>query len=276
MIIKTPAKINLGLNIVERRPDGYHNLQTVFYPVPLYDTLEVTEMDSEFPSVSDCDIKTTGISVAGDEQQNLVCRAYRLLKSDFPRLPRLHIHLHKTIPTQAGMGGGSSDASAMLLLLNQCYNLQLSEQQLVDYAARLGADCPFFISSKPVYAEGIGELMHPVALSLSGWHIAIVRPDIPVPTREAFSHIVPRMPQRCCRDTIALPVEQWRDALSNDFEDSVFISHPELAAIKQQLYAAGATYAAMSGSGSALFGLFRQHVDVASLFPDTFTAFFTL
>ena len=272
MIIHPIAKVNLGLNVVERRPDGYHNLQTVFYPVNIKDALEVFPMAEDFPSSADCDIKVTNIPVEGDEQRNLVVRAYNLLKQDFPTLPRLHAHLYKGIPTQAGMGGGSSDASAMLLLLNKAFQLNLSDDQLVSYATRLGADCPFFILNRPVYAEGIGEKMTPINLDLSDWYMAIVRPDIPVPTKEAFAHVTPAYPKKNCRDIVMQPVETWRNELINDFEQSVFAHHPELATIKEQLYQLGATYAAMSGSGSALFGLFRQPISLHEPFNDMFTA----
>ena len=265
------AKVNLGLNVVARRPDGYHNLQTVFYPVPIKDVLEIYPMAQDFPSEVDCDIKVTNIHVEGDEQRNLVVRAYNLLKQDFPALPRLHAHLYKGIPTQAGMGGGSSDASAMLLLLDEQFNLGLTEQQLIDYAAKLGADCPFFIMNRPAYAEGIGERLTPIDLSLKGWYMAVVRPDIPVPTKEAFARITPQMPQKCCKEIVMQPIETWKDELVNDFEASVFAVHPELADIKVQLYQLGAVYAAMSGSGSALFGLFKEPVDIEKSFPDMFT-----
>ena len=276
MLIFPQAKINLGLNIVERRPDGYHNLQTVFYPVPLCDALEVLPMDDDFPCDAFCDLKLSGISVEGDEQNNLVVRAYRLLKDEFPQLPRVHIHLHKAIPTQAGMGGGSSDASAMLVLLNRHFLLGLSEQQLIERAARLGADCPFFILSSPAYAEGIGERLQPLALSLKGWWLAVVRPPVPVSTREAFALITPRHPDACCRDIVALPVEQWQQQLVNDFEASVFAQHPQIGQVKEQLLRLGAVYSAMSGSGSAVFALFHQWFDVQKHFPDMFTAIIQL
>ena len=243
------AKINLGLNVVEKRPDGYHNLQTVFYPVPLKDALEVQVMDSAFPSDYDCDLKVTNTTIDGDEQRNLVVRAYQLLKKDFPTLPRIHTHLWKGIPTQAGMGGGSSDCAYMLVLLNQQFQLGLTEKQLIDYAAQLGADCAFFILSRPCYAEGIGEKLQPIDLSLNGYFLAVVRPDIPVSTKEAFSRIHPHYPAQNCRETVMQSVETWRDTLVNDFEESVFALHPEIGNIKQQLYDMGATYAAMTGSG---------------------------
>lgn len=266
------AKINLGLNVVEKRPDGYHNLQTVFYPVPIKDALEVHVMDEAFPSDYDCDLKVTNITIEGDEQRNLVVRAYQLLKQDFPTLPRIHSHLWKGIPTQAGMGGGSSDCAYMMLLLNQQFQLGLTDEHLIEYAAKLGADCAFFILSRPCYAEGIGEKLQPIDLSLSGYYIAVVRPDIPVPTKEAFSRIRPHYPAQNCRETVIQPVETWRDTLINDFEESVFALHPEIGNIKQQLYDMGATYAAMSGSGSALFGLFKKQPDSLSQeFPNMFT-----
>jgi 4-diphosphocytidyl-2-C-methyl-D-erythritol kinase len=272
MITFPVAKINLGLNVVEKRPDGYHNLQTVFYPVPIMDALEIVPMSDGFPSDVDCDLKVTNITIEGDEQRNLVVRAYQLLKQDFPDLPRVHAHLWKGIPTQAGMGGGSSDCGYMIRLLNETFDLGLTSKQMQQYAARLGADCAFFIESRASYAEGIGELLQPIDLDLSGWHIGVVRPDIPVPTKEAFSRIHPHYPALNCREVVMQPVETWRDTLINDFEESVFALHPEIGNVKEQLYKMGATYAAMSGSGSALFGLFKDEPDgLRQAFPDMFT-----
>ena len=262
MLTKPIAKINLGLNVVEKRPDGYHNLETVFYPVQIEDALEVYPMDPEFPSEYDCDLKVTNITIDGDEQRNLVIRAYKLLKADFPTLPRIHAHLYKGIPTQAGMGGGSSDCGFMITLLNEMFKFGLSDQQMIDYAARLGADCAFFILNRPCYAEGIGEKLQPIDLDLKGWYLSLVRPDIPVSTREAFALIKPHYPEVNCREVIKQPVESWRDALVNDFEGSVFAVHPELGAVKDRLYDLGATYAAMSGSGSTLFALSRQPLNL--------------
>ena len=262
MLTRPIAKINLGLNVVEKRPDGYHNLETVFYPVQIEDALEVYPMDPEFPSEYDCDLKVTNITIDGDEQRNLVVRAYNLLKADFPTLPRIHAHLYKGIPTQAGMGGGSSDCGFMITLLNDMFKLGLSDQQMIDYAARLGADCAFFILNRPCYAEGIGEKLQPIDLDLKGWYLSLVRPDIPVSTREAFALIKPHYPEVNCREVVKQPVESWRGALVNDFEGSVFAVHPELGAVKDRLYDLGATYAAMSGSGSTLFALSRQPLNL--------------
>jgi len=272
MITFPIAKINLGLNVVERRPDGYHNLETVFYPVNIKDALELTMMNTKFPSPVDCDIKVSNLNVEGDEQRNLVVRAYQLLKCDFPQMPRVHAHLYKVIPTQAGMGGGSSDCAYTIRLLNEMFTLGLTEQRMIDYAAQLGADCAFFILSRPSYAEGIGERLVPVSLDLSSYYIGVVRPDIPVSTREAFSLIKPVKPAKCCRDVVLQPIETWRDELSNDFEQSVFALHPEIEAIKQRLYNLGAVYAAMSGSGSAVFGIFQDPIEINKHFPsDMFT-----
>lgn len=274
MITFPIAKINLGLNVVERRPDGYHNLETVFYPVNIKDALELTMMNTKFPSPVDCDIKVSNLNVEGDEQRNLVVRAYQLLKCDFPQMPRVHAHLYKVIPTQAGMGGGSSDCAYTIRLLNEMFTLGLTEQRMIDYAAQLGADCAFFILSRPSYAEGIGERLVPVSLDLSSYYIGVVRPDIPVSTREAFSLIKPVKPAKCCRDVVMQPIETWRDELSNDFEQSVFALHPEIEAIKQRLYNLGAVYAAMSGSGSAVFGIFQDPIEISKHFPsDMFTYF---
>ena len=277
MITFPNAKINLGLNVVEKRPDGYHNLETVFYPVGIKDALEVYEMDKDFPSDADCDLKVTNIHIEGDEQRNLVVRAYRLLKQDFPDLPRVHAHLYKGIPTQAGMGGGSSDCGFMITQLDRQFGLGLTDEQMIRYAASLGADCAFFVLNRPCYAEGIGERLQPISLSLSGWYLAVVRPAIPVSTREAFSLIVPEHPARNCRDTVMQPVETWREALTNDFERSVFALHPEIGAIKDRLYELGAVYAAMSGSGSSLFGLFREPVSLDEFSdPGTFKGCYLL
>ena len=272
MTVFPAAKINLGLNVVERRPDGYHNLETVFMPLEgLHDALEVTVMDERFPSAVDCDLKVTNMTIEGDEQKNLVVKAYNLLKEEFPTLPRVHAHLYKAIPTQAGMGGGSSDGAAMLSLLNTMFALGLTEQQLIDRAARLGADCPFFIIGRPAYAEGIGERLQPIELNTNGLTIVVVRPDIPVPTKEAFALISPRHPQKNCRNIVAQPIDTWRDELVNDFEISVFAQHPEIGAIKERLYQLGAVYAAMSGSGSAVFGLFREQPCLDGEFKGMFT-----
>jgi 4-diphosphocytidyl-2-C-methyl-D-erythritol kinase len=260
MITFPCAKINLGLNIVSKRPDGYHNLETVFYPIPLTDALEIKYMDEKFPSESPCDLKITGKDVDCNEEDNLVIKAYQLLAADF-QLPRVHAHLVKRIPTQAGLGGGSSDAAYMIRLLDERFRLNIGIPEMERYAAKLGADCAFFITADPSYAEGIGDVLMPVDVpgaGLGGYYLAVVKPSVAVSTRDAYAAIVPKTPAKCCRDIVRQHIETWKDELVNDFEAPIFAMHPELAAIKQSLYDAGAVYAAMSGSGSALFGIFRE------------------
>ena len=260
MITFPCAKINLGLNIVSKRPDGYHNLETVFYPIPLTDALEIKYMDEKFPSESPCDLKITGNDVDCNEEDNLVIKAYQLLAADF-QVPRVHAHLVKRIPTQAGLGGGSSDAAYMIRLLDERFRLNIGIPEMERYAAKLGADCAFFITADPSYAEGIGDVLMPADVpgaGLGGYYLAVVKPSVAVSTRDAYAAIVPKTPAKCCRDIVRQPIETWKDELVNDFEAPIFAMHPELAAIKQCLYDAGAVYAAMSGSGSALFGIFRE------------------
>lgn len=260
MITFPCAKINLGLNIVSKRPDGYHNLETVFYPIPLTDALEIKYMDEKFPSESPCDLKITGNDIDCNEEDNLVIKAYQLLAADF-QLPRVHAHLVKRIPTQAGLGGGSSDAAYMIRLLDERFRLNIGIPEMERYAAKLGADCAFFITADPSYAEGIGDVLMPVDVpgaGLGGYYLAVVKPSVAVSTRDAYAAIVPKTPAKCCRDIVRQPIETWKNELVNDFEAPIFAMHPELAAIKQSLYDAGAVYAAMSGSGSALFGIFRE------------------
>ena len=251
------AKINLGLNVVSKRSDGYHDLQTVFHPIPLYDALEVQVMNEEFPSATPCDLLVSGMALDGDNQDNLVVRAYHLLAKDF-KLPRVHIHLYKGIPSQAGLGGGSSDAAFMIKLLDEKFKLDMGLAEMERYAARLGADCPFFISAEPSYATGIGDVLSPVDAhgSLAGYHLLVVKPPVSVSTREAYATIKPYMPEKSCREIVHQSITTWRNELTNDFEDSVFELLPELAVIKDKLYGMGAVYAQMSGSGSALFGIF--------------------
>lgn len=261
MITFPNAKINLGLSITEKRPDGYHNLETVFYPLPIEDVLEVTEKSSNDQPFS---LTISGIELEGDLENNLVVKAYRLLEADF-QLPPIDIHLHKNIPSGAGLGGGSADAAFMLRLLNEQFKLNLSNTQLENYASRLGADCAFFIQNKPIYAEGIGNLFSPLSLSLTGYQYVIVKPNIFVSTRSAFSQITPRKPIRRVKEIIQLPIEEWKEYLHNDFEDSVFPQFPAIRQIKQQLYESQAIYASMSGSGSSVFGIFSQGADISEL-----------
>lgn len=269
MITFPNAKINLGLNITKKRPDGYHDLMTVFYPVPLEDALEIhVQTTATLPTghspLHKISLHQAGLEIAGKEEDNLVVRAYLLLDKVFD-LPPVDVHLYKHIPSGAGLGGGSSDAAFMLKLLNERFGLGLTDGQLEEYAAGLGADCAFFIRNRATYAEGIGNLFSPVSLSLKGYQIVLVKPDIFVSTREAFSLIKPRQPEYSLKETIALPVSEWRKRLANDFEESVFPQYPAIGKIKEKMYENGATYAAMSGSGSSVFGLFAPDAAIPEM-----------
>lgn len=264
-LIKTGCKINLGLNVVERRSDGYHNLQTIFYPVPLYDELTIRESEDEDV------LMLGGNPLEGDVQDNLVLRAVRLLRQEGFSVPPLNIDLKKVIPSGAGLGGGSSDAACMVTTLARLYNLPLSEEQMELLVGKLGADCPFFINPRPLYAEGIGDVFTPISLNLSGWYLMLVKPEVYVSTREAYAGVHPHMPAYSLLETIKLPVGQWVGRMVNDFEESIFSNHPLLAEIKQELYRQGAAYASMSGSGSTIFGLFRSRPNCEQVFADHFT-----
>ena len=257
MITYPNAKINLGLNIVEKRPDGYHNLETVFYPINLQDALEVNLLEGE----EEFSLKVSGVPIEGEPDNNLVVKAYRLLKKDYPEMPAIDIHMYKHIPTGAGLGGGSADAAFMIKLLNDKFKLNLSIEKMEEYAAILGADCAFFIQNKPVFATGIGNIFEPIQLSLKGYYLVLVKPDIFVSTKDAFAHIIPSQPTQSLKEIIRMPVETWRATMKNDFEDSVFQKFPEIAAIKDKLYDLGAVYASMSGSGSSVYGIFREQVE---------------
>lgn len=262
--VRTGCKINLGLNITECRPDGYHNLQTIFYPVPLYDELTIAESSGEDV------LMLAGNPLEGEVQDNLVLRAVRLLRQEGHPVPPLHIDLRKVIPSGAGLGGGSSDAACAVRTIAGMFGLSLSEKQMEGLVRRLGADCPFFINPRPLYAEGIGDEFTPVSLDLKGLYLVLVKPDVFVSTREAYAGVHPHEPVCSLLETAALPLEQWEGRMVNDFEESIFRSHPLLSDIKKELYRQGAAYASMSGSGSTIFGLFRLKPDCASAFARHF------
>ncbi|MCD8310358.1 MAG: 4-(cytidine 5'-diphospho)-2-C-methyl-D-erythritol kinase [Prevotellaceae bacterium] len=270
------AKINLGLNIVARREDGYHDLETVFYPIPVEDALEVVIKKDKVEGAK-YSLHLYGTAIAGKVEENLVVKAYRLLDSLYG-LPPVDIHLVKRVPTGAGLGGGSSDAAAMLKLLNSVCGLGMDDATLEKHAARLGADCAFFIKNKPVYAEGIGNVFSPIELSLKGYRLCLVKPDVSVSTKEAYAAIRPHRQERPLREVVKLPVAQWRGLMVNDFEESVFPRFPLLREIKEELYRRGAVYAAMSGSGSAIYGLFEKETSLPKwdFGKDVFTAVKTL
>jgi len=253
------CKINLGLNIIRKREDGYHNLETVFYPVGLKDALEGIKsgVSSLEPGVI---FTSSGLEIAGEAKDNLCVKAWDLLKKDFPLLPGIQMHLHKIIPMGAGLGGGSADGAFALMLIDQLCMLNLSDEQLINYALQLGSDCPFFILNKPCFATGRGENMRPIELDLSSYHFVIVDPNIHVSTAKAFSQITPGTPGQSIYDIIQLPIQEWKELLVNDFEKTVSDIHPEISVIKHGLYNEGAVYASMTGSGSSVFGIFDKNI----------------
>jgi 4-diphosphocytidyl-2-C-methyl-D-erythritol kinase len=254
MICFPSCKINLGLRITKKRADGFHALETVFYPITLRDALEIIiEPETNAAPIT---FTSSGLVINGDPSDNLCFKAYGLLKKDYPTIPNIKMHLHKTIPMGAGLGGGSSDGAFTLVALNQLFNLQIPEQALLDYALQLGSDCPFFIINTPAFATGRGEILKPINLNLDGYSIVIVNPGIAISTKLAFSLITPKVPNTYMEAIICEPVSSWKEKLINDFEQPIFNSFPELANIKETLYQKGAVYASMTGTGSTVFGIF--------------------
>ncbi|ATV32035.1 4-(cytidine 5'-diphospho)-2-C-methyl-D-erythritol kinase [Prevotella intermedia] len=271
MIVYPNCKINLGLNVVRKRTDGYHDLETVFYPVPLTDKLEATVGNGADGTYS---LSLSGNPIEGNAADNLIVKAYNLLAADH-RLPHVDFDLEKHIPSQAGLGGGSSDATYTLRLLNELCQLHLDSPTLQRYAARLGADCAFFVTAEPSFATGIGDILTPMAdecAHLKGLYLLIVKPSVAISTAQAFSFIKPQPPIIRCKEVVAQPIDEWRDRLGNDFEVSIFNIHPEIRSVKQHLYTMGATYAQMSGSGSAFFGIFNE---APTRLPAAFDGIFT-
>lgn len=259
MVSFPPCKINLGLNIIRKREDGFHDIETCFYPLPFTDVLEVIPADG-------FGFSTSGIEIPGRADDNLCVRAYHMLKSEGDIPTAAKIHLHKIIPAGAGLGGGSSDAGHCLRLLNAVFSLNLSPGQLGGYASKLGSDCAFFIHDSPMIGMGRGEILTPVEVPLSGKFIILLNPGIHVSTAAAFAGVKPAAPEIGIMELIQKPISEWRNVLVNDFEPTVFARFPAIQTIKERLYAAGALYAAMSGSGSTVFGIFSNPVDVSELF----------
>lgn len=254
MIVYPNAKINLGLNVVEKRADGFHNIETVFYPVGWSDLLELLPDENSSSGIT---LTTSGLPIPGDVNDNLCVRAYELIRRDYA-MPAVKVHLHKIVPMGAGLGGGSSDAAFFIKALNELFELGLAWGELHHYAKQLGSDCSFFISNRPVFAEGKGDEYESILLDLSNYHIVIAYPGIHVNTAEAYKGIIPRKPAASPEDIVTkLPVAEWKNVLVNDFEQSVFERFPAIKSLKEKMYAAGAVYAAMSGSGSAVFGVFE-------------------
>ncbi len=271
MVTFPNAKINLGLNIVEKRPDGYHNLETLFYPVALQDVLEATPRNTD--ADGNYSITMFNAPFEGKSEDNLVIKAYNALAADYT-LPGLDFFLHKNIPTGAGLGGGSADAAFALKMINEMTSLSLSDNELEKYAARIGADCAFFVRNKPAFATGIGNILTPAECSLKGYYLALVKPEVHISTKDAYALVTPQKPEVSIEDIVKRPVAEWRGVLKNDFETSVFAKYPEIAEIKTRLYSIGAEYASMSGSGSAFFGIFKEEPD-ATLIEEMFKECFT-
>lgn len=265
MIVFPNCKINLGLNILRKRSDGFHELETIFYPLQLNDALEI--IASHSPAKPALPFVSSGLPIAGTLTSNLCIKAYKLLRKDFPGIPGVQIHLHKVIPTGAGLGGGSADAAFTLKMINKLFNLGITTEQLIKYALQLGSDCPFFIINKPCFAWGRGELLEEIELNLSAYKFVIVNPGIHIDTGGAFRDLTPALPALSVKEIISNPVEIWKDTLMNDFEKPIFQKYPEIAAIKDNLYQLGALYASMSGSGSTVFGIFPKTMKLQLSFP---------
>jgi 4-diphosphocytidyl-2-C-methyl-D-erythritol kinase len=267
VIIFPNCKINLGLNIIRKRKDGFHDIETVFYPLSIHDAIEVIEASE---NTSPIHFTSSGKLIHDAHEKNICVRAYHLLKKDFPDLPPVKMHLLKNIPLGAGLGGGSSDGAFTLKLLNQKFNLKLTTEKLIGYALQLGSDCPFFIINKPCFATGRGEIMEEIKINLRKYKFIIVYPCIHCSTVKAFSNIAPVFSEKSIKQIIQQPVQTWKDELKNDFENSVFAQHPEVKKIKDELYKKGALYASMTGSGSSVYGIFKSETSIQFSFPKNY------
>ncbi|MFY7899781.1 MAG: 4-(cytidine 5'-diphospho)-2-C-methyl-D-erythritol kinase [Chitinophagaceae bacterium] len=262
MVVFPNCKINLGLHITAKRLDGYHDLETVFYPIALNDVLEVVRLNEasslQNSSIQNIQFTSSGIPIDGDVTNNLCVKAYQLLQRDFPDLPPIQMHLHKIIPMGAGLGGGSADGAFALSLLQKKFHLTISEEQMIAYALQLGSDCPFFVINKPCFATGRGEIINPISLDLSDFAFVIVNPRIHISTGWAFNSITPKKPQVSIKDIIIQPITTWKNLLINDFELPAIQQFPIIGTIKDTLYDYGAVYSSMTGSGSTIFGIFHK------------------
>lgn len=258
------CKINIGLRVVNKRADGFHNIETIFIPVNLKDAVEIIENPAANKEIS---YTKTGLKIPGNDTDDLCIKAYQLLKKDFPQLSNIKMHLHKAIPMGAGLGGGSADASFVLKLIDEKFKLQLSTEQLISYALKLGSDCPFFIINKPCYGTGRGEILEEISIDLSAYKILLVNPGIHIHTGWAFSNIHIKENYSSLKDLVSLPVSSWQQNIYNDFEVPVFEAHPEIAEIKSGIMAAGSFFTSMSGSGSTVFGIFEKKAVPEFKFP---------
>jgi 4-diphosphocytidyl-2-C-methyl-D-erythritol kinase len=267
MIVFPNAKINIGLNIVEKRSDGFHNIESVFYPVKLWDALEVIENTDTTEKII---FTSSGINIPGNANENLCFKAYHLINNEYP-LPKVKIHLHKHIPIGAGLGGGSSDAAFFIRLINDKFELGLAWGEMHHYAKQLGSDCSFFVTNKPAFVEGVGDKYESLKLDLNNYYIALIYPNMHINTAKAYSGVTPKKASRSLEsDVLNLPMEEWKNTIHNDFEDSLFPKFPELKIIKDKLYSVGALYAAMSGSGSSVYGIFKNKTDLKKEFGNYF------
>lgn len=264
MILFPNCKINLGLHILRKRNDGYHDIETFFYPFPLTDALEIIQSTRTASSIR---LTSSGIPVQGAVESNLCVKAYNLLKKDYPQLPPVLVHLHKVIPSGAGLGGGSSDAAFTLKALNLIGQLNISKEKMAEYALQLGSDCPFFLINTPCYATAQGQQLEKSPVDLSIYKILLVNPRIHMDTSKAFSNVIPAIPSTSLKEIINQPIANWKGQLTNDFENSVFKNYKEIADIKTELYNLGAIYASMSGSGSTVYGIFEKGDTIANSFP---------
>jgi len=249
------SKINLGLYIINKRDDGFHNLETIFYPINLKDAIEIIETNDDFQFTN------SGIVVDSKIEENLIFKAYKLLK-DVYNLPNIKIHLHKIIPFGAGLGGGSANAANTIILLNKMFDLKLTEFQQIDFVKKLGSDCAFFIKNKPVFAYEKGDVFEEINLDLSDYKIVLIKPSFGVNTKQAYSNVKIEKPEQSLKQIIELPINQWKNILKNNFEINIFKLYPELNDLKQMLYNKGAIYASMSGSGSSIFGIFEKNCNI--------------
>jgi 4-diphosphocytidyl-2-C-methyl-D-erythritol kinase len=261
MISFPNAKINIGLNIIDRRKDGFHNIESIFYPVYWRDALEITTSQN-------FELQTTGLAINGKLESNLVYKAYELLKPLLPAERNLHFHLHKVIPMGAGLGGGSADGAFALKLINDFFELKLSVKTLENLAEKLGSDCPFFIHNKPVFCYDKGVKFETIALDLSSYFIVLVNPKIHIGTAEAYSLIQPKTPHSSIKENILKPIEEWKDVIINDFEAPLMRKYPVLSNLKSNLYEIGALYASMTGSGSTIYGIFKEEIELIQSFAE--------
>ncbi len=264
MICFPNAKINIGLNITEKRSDGFHNIETILYPLNgvLVDALEVIKSTK-------LSFQSSGIKIPGNKNDNLCLKAYNLIKQDYPQVPEVNVYLHKAIPIGAGLGGGSADGAFFIKLINEAFELGISWGEMHHYARQLGSDCSFFVTNKPSYASGKGDVLESININLSEYYVALIYPNIHINTTEAYRGIIPKKSVRSLEDDILkLPISSWKKYIHNDFEESIFPKYPVLKSIKEKLYSKGALYASMSGSGSALFGIFKALPDVKNDFKN--------